>query len=432
MPYLLNLLYLSLLLLLSPLLVWRLLTQAKYRRNLWTKFLGKVPRRDNSRPCVWFHGVSVGEVHLLRQVVARFRRARQDCEVVISTSTATGLDEARKHFADLKVFCWPLDFTWAVKRALRKIRPALVVLAESEVWPNFVLAARQQGVKVAVINGRMSPRSLARYRLAAPLVRWLLRKIDLWAMQNDDYAAGVRDLGIDAVAVTGNVKYDGVKADRDHAGAQAFRRLFGIQSDDLVWVAGSTQTPEEDYVLEIFQKLKASIANLRLILVPRQKDRFDAVAETIRRRGLTLARRSELKERVTDQGAVILVDTIGELSDVWALADLAFVGGSLDGQRGGQNMIESAAYGAAVVFGPHTWNFKDTVTRLLGLGAALQVENAAALGECVARLAGDPSARQRMGESARQFVQTQQGATERTVHLLLNLLSSEHDRKQAA
>src|SRR5262249_7870418 len=159
MPYLLNAAYLLVLLLASPWLLYKSLTTGKYRRGLWQKLSGRAHLRSGKAPCVWFHGVSVGEVHLLRQVVARFRRRHPGVECVISTTTDTGHDESRKAFAGLPVFFWPLDFTWAVRRALRRVRPDLMVLAEGELWPNFLAAARRQGVPVAVVNGRLSPRS---------------------------------------------------------------------------------------------------------------------------------------------------------------------------------------------------------------------------------------------------------------------------------
>jgi 3-deoxy-D-manno-octulosonic-acid transferase len=434
MPYVLNLLYLVLALFLSPWIAFKICTAVKWRRNLWTKLYGRVPRRTGDRPCVWFHGVSMGEIHLLRQVVARFREVRPDCEVVISSSTIAGLEEARKHFADLTVFCWPLDFTWAVKRALRNVQPALVVLAESEIWPNFLLLARKFGAKIAIINGRMSPRSFRRHRRAALITGNLLRRVDCWAMQTEEYAAGVRGLGLPAAAVTvtGSVKYDGVNPDRDNPRTVSFRQLFGVERGDLVWVAGSTQSPEEEIVLDVFQNLRRHIPNLRLILVPRQKDQFDAVADLLQRRAIPCVRRSRLTQPVTDRNAVILVDTIGELAAVWGLADLAFVGGSLDGQRGGQNMIEPAAYGAAVVFGPHTWNFKETVTRLLEQEAAIQVQDARELEHQLLRLAQYAELRRQLGQAARQFVHSQQGATATTVALLCNLLPTTNETMVAA
>jgi 3-deoxy-D-manno-octulosonic-acid transferase len=421
MPWLLDLLYLSALLLLSPWLLYRALRTKRYRRGLGPKLLGL---RDRFPPgTVWFHGVSVGEVHLLRQVVAAFRKRHPDRPCVVSTTTDTGFEEARRCFPELPVFYYPFDFSWAVRRTLRRVRPALAVLAEAELWPNFLMAARRHGVPVAVINGRMSPRSLARYRHLGPLPRWLFGHIDLFMMQTEEYARAVRELGADSerVKVPGSVKYDGVLADRHNPRTEELRRLLRVGPDDQVWIAGSTQAPEEEVALQIYRRLRPDYPGLRLFLVPRQKDRFDEVARLLERSGLPFARRSRGEDLGTP---VVLVDTIGELGALWGLADVAFVGGSLDGRRGGQNMIEPAAYGAAVVFGPHVWNFADTAGRLLEARAARQVADAEQLELALCRLLEDAAERRRLGAAARAFVLRQQGATERTVALLGQMLTA--------
>jgi len=425
MPYLLNALYLVALLILSPWLVYKALTTGKYRRGLWSKLSGAVSPRhpvtwSPGQPVIWFHGVSVGEIHLLRQVIAAFRKRHPDWQCVVSTTTDTGIEEARKHFPDLAICYWPFDFSWAVERALRRINPALVVLAEGEIWPNFLLATSRQDIPVAVINGRMSPRSYRRYRRVRALVQPLLRRLALFAMQNEEYAANIRSLGIslERVHVTGSVKYDGVNSDRQNPRTVELGRLFGIRPGELVWVAGSTQAPEEEIVLDIYRRAAAEHANLRLIVVPRQRDRFDEVASLLTRSGLPFVRRSALVQPASPAPAIILVDTIGELGAVWGLADVAFVGGSLDGQRGGQNMIEPAAYGAAVAFGPHVWNFRETVDGFMASGAAVQAGDPAELDSVIRRLLKDGAERERLGAAARQLVREQQGATERTIDLL--------------
>jgi 3-deoxy-D-manno-octulosonic-acid transferase len=432
MPYLLDVLYLAGLLVLSPWLLYKALTTGKYRRGLWRKLTGSAVLLSGCpRPVAWFHGVSVGEIHLLRQVIAAFRQRYPDWECVVSTTTDTGFDEARRRFPDLHVFAWPLDFSWAVRRALSRVKPALVVLVEGELWPNFLLAAKARAIPVAVINGRMSPRSCRRYQLAAGLVRRLVAGVDLIAAQTEVYAAGYRALGAvpGRVHVTGSVKYDGVRTERGNPDTQALGRLLGVGPCDLVWVAGSTQAPEEEVCLALFRRLRAVYLNLRLFLVPRQKDRFDEVAALLRRRGVPFARRSELPAA---GHPVILVDTIGELGALWGLADVAFVGGSLDGKRGGQNMIEPAAYGAAVVFGPHVWNFRDAAARLVEAGAAVQVGGSDELEQVVRRLLADAAERTRLGGAARELVLAQQGATERTIDLLAGLLHGDSAGGQAA
>jgi 3-deoxy-D-manno-octulosonic-acid transferase len=429
MPWLLNALYLLALLLLSPWLLWRALRTGRYRKGLKAKLLGL----SNPFPpgAVWFHGVSVGEVHLLRQLVAAFRRRHPDRLCVVSASTDTGLEEARKAFPDLAVFPFPFDFSWAVRRSLRAVAPSLVVLAEGEIWPNFLLACRRRGVPVAVVNGRMSPRSRRRYGRLAWIARPLFRTLDLLAVQTADFADALRALGArhQCVHVTANVKYDGAGGDRANPRTAELRRLLHVHPDDLVWIAGSTQAPEEEIVVRIYRKLRAELPHLRLFLVPRQRDRFDEVARLLEPSGLPFARRST---GTGLEARVVLVDTIGELGALWGLADVAFVGGSLDGRRGGQNMIEPAAYGAAVVFGPHVWNFADAAMRLLEAGGACQVPDGIVLETVVRRLLGDREERERRGAAARDFALSQQGATERTVTLLEGLLRRRDRAPRAA
>jgi 3-deoxy-D-manno-octulosonic-acid transferase len=435
MPFVLDALYFAALIVLSPWLIYKALTTGKYRRGMWRKLTGTACERAGDGPCVWFHGVSVGEIHLLRPVVAAFRRRHPDWQCVVSTTTDTGADEARRHFPDLPVFFWPLDFSWAVRRALRRVRPSIVVLAEGEMWPNFLRAAEERRVPVAVINARLSPRSFARYRRLGGLTRRLLAKVALFAAQTPEYATHLRLLGAapERVHVTGSVKYDGTSADRGNPKTQELRRLLGAEADDLVFIAGSTQDPEEEVALGVFRRLRSEFPRLRLILVPRQKDRFDEVAALLKRSGEPFVRRSDLHPLTpSPRHPLILVDTIGELGALWGLADVAFVGGSLDGKRGGQNMIEPAAYGAAVLFGPHVWNFRDAAARLTAADGAVQVTDTAALEAAVRRLLADGEERARMGAAARHFVKEQQGATERTLALLDGLIAETTRGQKAA
>ncbi len=447
MSWLLNLLYLALLTALSPWLLYKAATTGKYRRGMATKFLGSADHPLLSKswpgPTVWLHGVSVGEIHLLRHVVAACQKRHPEWRLVVSTTTDTGYDEARKIFADLPVIWWPLDFSWAVNRTLDRVRPDLIVLGESELWPNVLRAAEKRGVPVAVINARMSPRSARRFESLRLLTGGLFARVRLFAAQTDEYAERYRRLGAKQVIATGSIKYDGATSDRANPKTLALANLLNLPKprdgrpwaldephSPLVWVAGSTQTPEEELCLAIFRKARERHPQLRLILVPRQKDRFDEVARLLEKSGQPFVRRSQIQ--TTTDAPIVLVDTIGELGAIWGLADVAFVGGSLDGQRGGQNMIEPAAYGATVVFGPHTWNFKETVARLLEHRAALEVQDADSLKAAILRLLADPAQRERLGEAARAFVRSQQGATLRTLDALDALLSSTNLRNRAA
>jgi 3-deoxy-D-manno-octulosonic-acid transferase len=421
MHWILNFVYLVVLAVLSPWLLYRALRTGRYQRGLRDKLSGL--RKSPASDAVWFHGVSVGEIHLLRQLIAAFRRRYPGVPCVLSTTTDTGFDEARRCFPDLFVFHYPFDFSWSVRRTLCVLAPRLIVLAEAELWPNFLMAARHQSVPVAVINGRMSPRSLRRYQMVKPLARWLFGQVDLLLMQTEHYARAVRILGVppERVAVTGNIKFDGVLTERQNPRTSYLRDMLKVKDDELIWVAGSTQAPEEEIVLPIWHKLHKKYPQLRLFLVPRHKERFEEVAELLTTSGVDFARRSRGADLARP---VVLVDTMGELGPLWGLADVAYVGGSLDGRRGGQNMIEPAAFGAAVVFGPHVWNFADTAARLLEAYAAYQVADAEQLETTVRMLLEDGEERRRLGVAARDFVVRQQGATEKTVALLGELMDA--------
>ena len=426
MAYLLNVVYLLLIGLASPWLLWRAWRTGKYREGWGAKFLGRVPVRSGAAPCLWLHAVSVGEVNLLVTLIERWDRLHPEWEIVISTTTHTGFQLAQKRYAPRTVFYCPLDFTWAVRRAMRAIRPDLLVLTELELWPNLIAAARQHGAKVAVVNGRLSETSFRGYRRIGWLVRRVLAEIDLIAVQNEEYGRRFLELGAppEAVQTTGSIKFDGARTDRSNPDTQRLARLAGIAEDDVVFLAGSTQDPEESLALDAFELLVKAHQHLRLILVPRHPERFDAVADLLNRRGVRWQRRSRLDADRADPGArVLLVDAVGELGAWWGAARIAFVGGSL-GQRGGQNMIEPSAYGAAVSFGPNTWNFRDVVAQLLAQQAAIVVKDGKQLTAFVRQCLDDPAYAAKLGGRARELVLQQQGAADRTIDLLNGLLNA--------
>lgn len=425
MPYLLNLAYLLLLALVSPFLLYKAVRTGKYRDGMLRKFLGRTGLQPGKRPRAWFHAVSVGEVLLLKSVIAEFRRRHGGWEVVLSTTTNTGFDVAQKTYPDLQVFYWPLDFSWAVRRAFADVCPQLLVLAELELWPNAIWAARRQATPVAVINGRMSPRSFKGYRRLGWLMARLLQKIDVLAMQSDAYAERMIQLGAlpERVHVTGSVKYDGAVTERHNPRTMALAELLHWPlpdtGDGLTWVVGSTQAPEEEMALSSYRRLREQVPGLRLLLVPRHKERFEEVAKLLTASAMPYARRSSF----TAPAPIVLLDTLGELGAAWGLADVAFVGGSLS-PRGGQNMIEPAAYGDAVTFGPNVWNFQETVDRLRERDAAIQIHDATELEQVTLRLLTHAIDRQRLGMAARQFIVSQQGATAKTVDLLEAVMAS--------
>jgi 3-deoxy-D-manno-octulosonic-acid transferase len=421
--YVLNLIYVALLLLLSPYFVYQAIWRHKYRHGFAAKFLGFVPWRRSDRLCVWLHAVSVGEVNLLGPLVAEIERRHPDWECVVSSTTLTGLALAKTRYPQLSVFYCPLDFTWAVNTAMRRVCPDLLVLAELELWPNLVAAARRFGAPVAIVNGRLSDRSFRGYRLVRPVISRVLGGVDLVAAQTPEYARRFAALGADPekIRVIGSLKFDGALTDRGNAQTVRLRKLAGFTSDDVIFLAGSTQAPEEELALATYRALLPQWPRLRLVLVPRHPQRFDEVAALLDKNGLPWQRRSTLSTTADPLARVLLVDSVGELGAWWGTTDIAFVGGSLT-RRGGQNMLEPAAYGAAVSFGPNTWNFRDMVAELLAAEAAQVVHGGPELTQFVRRCLEDPAWTAALGRRAKALIARQLGATAKTVDLLEALL----------
>lgn len=415
-PYLLDLLYLLLLILTAPYWFWQAWSKGKYRSGRGEKLLGRAPVRSGEGTCLWFHAVSVGEVNLLAPLLAEITQRRPSWTCVISTTTATGMALARRKYAGYTVFYCPLDFSWATTAAVRRIRPDVLVLAELELWPNLIRAARQGGAAVAVINGRLSENSYRGYARARWFFARLLRQIDRIAVQDAQYRARFEALGAppDRLVVTGSMKYDGAQTDRNNPQSRRLATLAGFAEDDIVLLAGSTQEPEEAIALDVFRTLCPQWPRLRLVVVPRHPERFEAVGRLLEQSGAAWQRRSKLEEQgPRPEARILLVDTIGELGAWWGTAQIAFVGGSM-GNRGGQNMIEPAAYGAAVCFGPNTRNFRDIVSALLAAEAAEVVADRHALLAFVRRCLAEPDYAARLGQNAQQLVVSQQGATAAT------------------
>ena len=446
MRFVLDLLYLCVLALFSPWLVWRSFRTGRYRNRLAAKLLGRVkPNNPEGKPTAWFHAVSVGEVHLLGAVVKAFRIRHPDWHIAVSSTTETGLAEAFARFPECSVIAYPLDFSWACANALEAVNPAIILLAESEMWPNFLAAASRRKVPVVLFNARQSPRSYKRLKKIAGLARYLLfRHVSVFAVQLEDYAERFRLLGVPEgkILVTGSVKYDGATGDRDTPKATELARLLN-RGNEIVWVAGSTHAPEEEIALRVYERLLKAGMNLRLILVPRHPDRFEEVAGLIQLSKLPLFRRSEsggTSSRREQQGddvaplsnPVFLLDTVGELGAAWSLADIGFVGGSLALHRGGQSMIEPAGYGVPTLFGPHVWNFRDAANRLIEAGGALMVQDEAELEAKMWVLLADPERRHSMGDKARKLVLAQQGATERTLDAIDSVLKNSDISPQRA
>lgn len=419
-----NLIYLFLMLLLSPWIAWRVLFQGKNRRGWAQKLFGLAPVRISEAPCVWLHAVSVGEVNLLYPFINELKRKYPNIEFAISTSTETGFDLANKRYPEHVVFFCPADFSWAVRNCIKRIKPDLLLLTELEIWPNLVSITRSSGIPVALVNGRISESSFRGYSRLHFLFSHLLNQLNVAIVQSPTYAQRLSELGMqtEKIAVSGNLKFDGLDLAKpseneiDLASSNA-----GLGDEDFIFVAGSTQENEDLIAISIYEKLKPKFPQLRLVLVPRHPDRTPKLVSFLNRRSIPLLQRSKSNIKVPGE-PVVIVDVIGELQHWWSKANLAYVGGSMN-DRGGQNMIEPAALGIPVCFGPNTANFKDIVELLLAANAAQVVRDARELEQWICWTIENPSKSIEMGNQARRVVEQQRGACFETVILLEKIWS---------
>ncbi|MBU6238793.1 MAG: 3-deoxy-D-manno-octulosonic acid transferase [Planctomycetes bacterium] len=440
MSHLLNLIYILLLIVASPWIVWRRVTQGRYKQGWREKLFGNLPRlstattalkKDPTKRRIWFHAVSVGELQVIRPVIELAQSEWPDLQIIVTTSTDSGYELAKKLYSQHQVAFAPLDFTWAIRRALDRIEPDLLVMAELELWPNWLSITARQGIPIAIINARLSARSLSGYLRIAPIITSVLSRVDWIGTQSETYRDRFLQLGYpnERIDVTGNIKFDGATPDRKHPEVAMRRSMLSLnapqeEGERTVWLCGSTQSPEESLCLQAMSELLPRFPGLRMILVPRHAERFDEVAKLVEASGLPWIRRSQLTDAPTGtQWRVLLADSVGELRWWWGLADIGFVGGSF-GSRGGQNMIEPCAYAVATSFGPNTRNFTDVVQLLLESDGAVQFQDPAQIVPWVTSMIENPSERQALQERAKELVQKQRGAVQRTWSQLKTLIAS--------
>lgn len=429
--WLFNAIYLLALAAWTPVVLWQRWVLGKqrggWRERLWGERLDLqfATSGEPQRPVLWLHAVSVGEVNLLVTLVPALRERYPDYRFAISATTDTGLALAHERFPADTVFRFPLDFSWAMAKVLTQLRPSAVVLAELEIWPNLLRQLQQNQVPVIVVNGRLSEKSFARYRWVRRLMAPIFRSLSLVLVQTDEYRDRFMALGVPKkrCRVSGSIKFDSARIDRNNPATQTLRTWAGIAETDVVWLAGSTSAPEEEVVLQVFGRLSETCPQLRLVLVPRHRERFEEVAKLCEQTKLRMVRRSQATDESIERWDVLLADTIGELSAWWGVADIGFVGGSM-GTRGGQSMIEPAGYGVAISFGPNTANFRDVVSLLRGADAAVVVRNAEEMQAFVERCCLDETYRNALGQRAQAIAKSQTGATARTIEALSPFLST--------
>ncbi|MFA5027271.1 MAG: 3-deoxy-D-manno-octulosonic acid transferase [Candidatus Methylomirabilota bacterium] len=404
----------------APAVLWQALRHGKYRRGLGERFGCVAPRGET--PPLWLHTVSVGEAMAVAPLARELRQRRPAVPLLVSTVTETGRAVAEQRLpADRFVF-FPLDFPWSVGKALDALRPRLVLLTETELWPNFLRACAARHIPVVVVNGRISPRSFPRYRRVRRWFGGVLQDVTLFCMQSASDAERIQLLGAppDRVRILGNLKYD-LAGLGEGAQTPSARAGLGLADGEPLFVAGSTHRGEDEPVLAAFALAKASRPALRLLLAPRHPERLDEVERLVRQAGTPCLRRSRLPGEPSPEGGVILLDTMGELSRLYAAADVVFIGGSLV-PHGGQNILEPAAHACPVIHGPFMGNFAEIRERFREAGAAVEVPDAAALGGAMVRLLADPALATRMGQAGRRIVESHRGATRRTADLVEGLL----------
>ena len=390
---------------------------------------GRLPAAVNPgrRPSIWVHAVSVGEALAARPLLRALRTAYPGHRLVVSTTTATGRRVARGFGGEVDAVCYaPFDFPWFVDSTLDRIAPALLLLVDTEIWPNLLRACRRRGVGAAIVNGRLSDRSYRRYRLVRCGLRRVLADVGRVCAQTEEWGRRFVAIGADParVTVTGSLKFDaaappGTGATED----DGLRAAFAFARGRPVVIAASTLRGEEEPVLRAFARVREASSDALLVIAPRHPERFGEARRLAGRAGFRAVLRSELDPGRDPRAEVVVLDTLGELGRLFDAASVVFVGGSLV-PAGGHNLIEPAAFGRAVVVGPHMENFADVAREFVSRGAALQVRGADELPEALAGLMRDGERRRRLGQAALALVDANRGATRRTLDRLAELLPS--------
>jgi 3-deoxy-D-manno-octulosonic-acid transferase len=407
-------------------LLWRSLREPGYRAH-WGERLGFYGERGAGWHTLWIHAVSVGETRACEPLVDALMAAYPHSRIVLThmtpTGRATGCDLFARHGDRLVQSYLPYDTPSMVRRFMKHFTPRICILMETEVWPNLIAVCKERGVAVALVNARLSERSLRRAGRFGALMTDAARAISLVAAQTEADALRVRSLGVEQVAVTGSIKFDVVVPQAALDVGAALRARIGARP---VLLCASTRDGEEALILDAFKRLAPRPTGMLLLIVPRHPQRFDDVARLVQSRGLTLARRSELGALNVDANVdanvdVLLGDSMGEMFAYYAACDCAFIGGSLL-PLGGQNLIEACALGKPVLIGEHTFNFALATDEAVDAGAARRARDAAHMLQQACGLLLDAAERARMGERASSFADRHRGATARTVELLSRLI----------
>ena len=414
----------------APYILFKMLTSERHRSGLYQRF-GIVSERTSKKPGIWIHGASVGEIITAKSIVDKIDREFPEWETFISTTTNTGYSVAKQNFSGKPIFYFPVDLSWITRKVLRRIRPSCIILIELEIWPNFLVSVYEEGIPLIIVNGRISNKSFKAYRIISRIsgafYNSLTNKMNTYCARTELDAQRFRDLGISSeqVFVTGTMKYDNTPIHINENSKNELADLFRIKDNDLVLIGGSTHDGEEEILLRIFERLSKTYPNLRLIIAPRHIERTRDVSRLIEKKGFAPVLKTSVDSSnygwQNSKKEIILIDTVGDLENIYALSDYVFVGKSLV-PSGGQNMMEPAGLGKPVIFGPHVFNFKEEVDMLLGNDAAKMVETENELCEAIEFFIKNPEAAKEMGLRAQEVVSEKRGATEKNMDIIREIL----------
>lgn len=424
-----SLLTLCLFVVVSPYFLYQAVRHQKYLGSLRQR-LGYLPISFNidGEESIWIHAVSVGEALTARALVADLRARYPRLRLYLSTTTIAGQQVARRGVPHVDgLFYFPFDWTFIVRRTMNIVKPRVFVMMETEIWPNLLRECANRGVKTVLVNGRISARSFPRYRLARVFFRRVLQHVDVFCMQSEESARRIIDIGAvpDRVTVTGSLKFDSLPLPTISHGKPRERvlRYFRMAPSRLVVMAGSTVKGEEPAILRAFARVRLTSPHAILIIAPRQPERFGEVERLSKDLGFATVRRSNLPIDAEPKAEVVVLDTLGELAQLYQVATAVFVGGSLV-DHGGHNILEPAAFGKPILFGPHMHNFKEIAETFLTNGAAVQVASDRDLEAALLGLVTDPVRRARLGAAAKALVEANRGAKDKTLRVFAELLPS--------
>jgi len=398
-----------------------MIKKGKYKDSLKER-LGCISSLPSLKDCIWIHGVSVGEIKAAQPIIAQCKKDFPDRKILLSSTSSSGRKIAKELYSECLVVPFPLDFSWSVLKYFRHFSPALVILMELELWPNFLYWARRKNIPVLLVNGRLSEKSFRRYSYLSKFFSYMTKAIRYFAVQNELYAQRFEKLGInkDRVCITGNMKFDAVFTEKNLQKKEKILKILG-NLDFPILVAGSTHSPEENILLSSYDELLSSFPDLRMILVPRDPQRAEEIAQCAIQKQFIVTKRTQIQEEFSfSPRHVLIVDTIGELSILYSIASVVFIGGSLI-PHGGQNFIEPAFLGKAIVCGPYMHNFPD-IRIFLEENALVQLENSQNLTKTLFHLLQNQDWNRTLGTKAKNIVEKSQGCTQKNMLLCLEFL----------